>query len=104
MFIRITTKENLLSARPWKKVRKSKEIILGEFGQAYFNSKFDDDLHVKNTKAYIKSAKECGIKDLYAWRLSDIRSGHNKEARYSFEAFGKPRTAFYIIQENNLKN
>lgn len=91
----------IMSCSKLKKVAKWKEVVLGEFGQAYFNSKYDNELQVKNTKGYIQQAKKCGISSLYAWRLSDIRPGHNKEARYSFEAFGKPRPAYYTIQQHN---
>ena len=79
----------------------SKRMILGEFGISYFNSRYDDELHTKNTKDYIQNAKDCGFKEALAWRLSDIRPGYNKEARYSFEAYGKMRPAFEVIRQNN---
>jgi hypothetical protein len=81
-----------------------KKVILGEFGQSFFNYRYDDDLQIKNTKNYISNAKRCGFSEAYAWRLSDVRSGENKEARYSFEAFGEMRPAFKVIQQNNLEN
>lgn len=78
-----------------------KELILGEFGQSYFNHRFDDYLQEVNTRNYLKSAKECGFSEAFAWRLSDIRPGNNKEARYSFEAFGITRPAYEVIKEYN---
>lgn len=79
----------------------SKRMILGEFGISFFNHRYDDELHSQNTKDYIKNAQDCGFSEALAWRLSDIRPGHNKEARYSFEAYGKMRPAFEIIRQNN---
>jgi hypothetical protein len=88
--------------------RSSKPVILGEFGQSFFNHRYDDALHVANTKSYLQEAQNCGFSEALAWRLSDVRPGHNKEARYSFEAYGKPREAYYEIQRHNqsfeLKN
>jgi len=81
--------------------KKLKKIILGEFGQGYFNKTYSDQLQVKNTQNYIKNAQSCGFSEAFAWRLSDIRQGHNKEARYSFESFGTPRPAFYVIRDFN---
>ena len=80
-----------------------KPLILGEFGQAYFNHRYDNRLQAKNTLQYIKSAEECGFQEALSWRLSDIRPGHNKEARYSYEAYGQMRPAYWIIQKNNLR-
>lgn len=79
-----------------------KKLILGEFGQNYFNHRYSNELQTKNTENFIKNANRCGFSEALAWRLSDIRKGVNKEARYSFEAFGQMRPAYYIIQENNL--
>lgn len=79
-----------------------KPMILGEFGQSFFNHAYDDELQLTNTKNFIRNAKKCGFKQALAWRLSDIRPGQNKEARYSFEAFGTTRPAFDVIRENNL--
>jgi hypothetical protein len=79
-----------------------KPLILGEFGQSFFNHKYDDELHLTNTKNYIEQAQQCGFREALAWRLSDIRPGHNKESRYSFEAFGTTRPAFSVIQAHNL--
>ena len=88
--------------------RGSKPVILGEFGQSFFNHRYDDHLQVANTRNYLREAQNCGFSEALAWRLSDVRPGHNKEARYSFEAYGKPREAFYEIQKHNqsfeLKN
>lgn len=78
-----------------------KELILGEFGQSYFNHRYSNELQLENTRHYIRSAAECGFKEALAWRLSDIRGGYNKEARYSFEAYGQFRPAYYEIQKNN---
>lgn len=78
-----------------------KELVLGEFGQSYLNHRYDDDLQLKNTINYLRNAKYCGFKEALAWRLSDVRPGVNKEARYSFEAYGKLRPAYRVIQEHN---
>lgn len=80
---------------------KKKKLILGEFGQNYFNHRYSDALQLLNTYNYIKNAQECGFDEALAWRLSDVREGYNKEARYSFEAFGRPRPSYYLIQEAN---
>lgn len=84
--------------------QNKKPIILGEFGQAYFNNSYNDQLHVTNTTQYLASAKKCGFSQALAWRLSDVRPGHNPEARYSFEAYGEPRPSFKVIQDHNLNN
>jgi hypothetical protein len=80
-----------------------KNVILGEFGQSYFNHRYSDQLQLDNTETYIKNAQKCGFSQALAWRLSDVREGYNKEARYSFEAFGKLRPAYYSIQKHNLE-
>ena len=80
-----------------------KPVILGEFGQAYFTHRYSDDLQVRNTRNYIRSANACGFKEALAWRLSDIREGENPEARYSFEAFGTTRPAFELIRAENAR-
>jgi hypothetical protein len=80
---------------------KKKKVIMGEFGQSFFTHRYDDGLQAHATINHLKNAKECGFSELLAWRLSDIRPGHNPEARYSFEAFGQMRPAYYIIQRNN---
>lgn len=87
----------------FERIKSDKEMILGEFGQSWFNRSYDDELHIRNTKAYIKNAKRCGFTEALAWRLSDVRPGVNPEARYSFYAFGKPRPAFYEIKKSNKK-
>lgn len=79
----------------------AKRMMLGEFGISYFNHRFDDQLQATNTENYIKNAQACGFSEALAWRLSDIRPGHNKEARYSFEANGEVRPAYEIIRKNN---
>lgn len=79
-----------------------KKLILGEFGQSYFNHRYDNNLQADNTVQYLKSAQACGFSEALSWRLSDIRPGHNKEARYSFEAFGQMRPAYHVIKEHNL--
>lgn len=78
-----------------------KPLILGEFGQSYFDHRFDDDLQESNTRNYLNSAQQCGFSEAYAWRLSDVRPGKNKEARYSFEAYGSPRPAYEVIKKHN---
>jgi len=81
--------------------KKLKPIVLGEFGQSYFNHRYSNELQHQNTLNYIAQIKECGFNQALAWRLSDIREGHNKEARYSFEAFGTTRPAFDLIRAHN---
>ena len=95
---------NIHRCRTMKKYSQSnkKDLILGEFGQSFFNHRYDNNLQYENTVNYLRSAKSCGFKEALSWRLSDIRPGYNKEARYSFEAYGKPRPAYYVIQEANL--
>lgn len=78
---------------------KNKPIQLGEFGQK--SKKFDNELQSSVLKKFYHNAKKCGFSKLLAWRLSDIRSGNNKEARFSFEAFGQPRAAYYIFKDLN---
>jgi hypothetical protein len=83
-------------------LKNKKKLILGEFGQSYFTNRYDDNLQYHNTSNYLKSAMECGFSEALSWRLSDIRPGVNKEARYSFEAYGKMRPAYWLIQKHNL--
>ena len=80
---------------------KKKPLILGEFGQGFFNHRYDNDLQMRNTATYLASAKSCGFSEALAWRLSDNRPGFNKEARYSFEAFGVMRPAYELIKAHN---
>jgi hypothetical protein len=82
---------------------KSKKLIMGEFGQSFFTTRYSDILQLMNTYNYIKNMEACGFKEALAWRLSDIRDGYNKEARYSFESYGRMRPAYYLIQANNQK-
>jgi hypothetical protein len=86
--------------KSYSKLEK-KKLILGEFGQGYFTSRFSNSLQWNNTKAYINNAQYCGFSEAFAWRLSDVRKGANPEARYSFTAFGKMRPAYYLIQKHN---
>lgn len=77
--------------------KKNKPVQLGEFGQS--SKSYDDELQAQNLKNFISNAPKCGITSALAWRLSDIRNGDNSEARFSFEAFGKPRPSYYIFRE-----
>lgn len=79
-----------------------KKLVLGEFGQSFFNLKFDDRLQTEIIGRYIESAQKCGFSEAFAWRLSDVREGYNKEARYSFFAFDRMRPAYFLIQNHNL--
>lgn len=84
-------------------LKKNKFIQLGEFGQK--SKAYDDDLQANNLMNFIKSAPQCGINSALAWRLSDLHSESNPEARFSFEAFGKPRPAYYVFKnlaQNNI--
>jgi hypothetical protein len=81
-----------------------KKLILGEFGQDFFNVQYNDEMQTRLTKSFIHNAQNCGFDEALAWRLSDIRPGFNKEARYSYEAFGKMRPAFWEIHKNNHAN
>ena len=78
-----------------------KELVLGEFGQSYFNLRYDDELQTRLTSNYIRTAESCGFREALAWRLSDVRPGYNKEARYSYESHGVLRPAFRVIQKHN---
>jgi len=78
-----------------------KEVVLGEYGQSYFNKRYDDDLQTKLTRTYLDQAERCGFTTALAWRLSDVRPGQNPESRYSFEADTGPRPAFHVIRERN---
>lgn len=80
-----------------------KKLIMGEFGQGFFTRRYSDVLQLMNTYNYLKNMQSCGFVEALAWRLSDIREGYNKEARYSFEAYGRMRPAYYLIQANNQK-
>jgi hypothetical protein len=79
-----------------------KKIILGEFGQTA--NRFDDELQKKNTESFIKNAKKCGFSMALAWRLSDVRIGHNPEAKFSYESLvlNQTRPAFDIIRNHNM--
>jgi hypothetical protein len=81
-----------------------KEVILGEYGQSYFNKTYDDELQLRITRKYLDQAERCGFSAALAWRLTDVRPGRNPESRYSYEADSGPRPAFHVIRErNNLK-
>jgi hypothetical protein len=82
---------------------KKKKLIMGEFGQGFFTRRYSDVLQLMNTFNYLKNLEACGFTEALAWRLSDIRDGYNKEARYSFESYGRMRPAYYLIQANNQK-
>ena len=71
-------------------------IYLGEFGQK--SKAFDDALQSRVLRNFINASKECGLAGAFAWRLSDIRRGHNPEARFSFEAFGRWRPAMEVFR------
>lgn len=73
-------------------VRSSRlPVVLGEFGQK--SSAFDSELQSRSTVAFLTRSRRLGLAGALAWRLSDIRPGHNAEARLSFEAFGRWRPA-----------
>jgi endo-1,4-beta-mannosidase len=77
------------------KRRIGKWLQLGEFGQK--SKQFNNRLQEDSTYNFIKNAKACGFKSALAWRLSDVRPGHNEEARYSFESNGQWRPAFHWL-------
>ena len=80
----------------------NKKIYLGEFGQ--FSKSYDDNLQLNSTKNFIKNAKNCGFSGALAWRLKDVRDGHNPEARFSFYSWGKTRPAYdYIMKFNETE-
>jgi hypothetical protein len=79
--------------------KHNKKIYLGEFGQ--FSKSYDDKLQLSTTENFIANAKRCGFSGALAWRLSDIRSGNNNEARYSYESFGKTRAAYQFVKNSN---
>ncbi|MBY0517906.1 MAG: hypothetical protein K2P81_13435 [Bacteriovoracaceae bacterium] len=70
---------------------------LGEYGQK--NPRFDDDLQTKVTFSFLNNARECGFQSALAWRLEDVRPGHNREARHSYTAFGETRPAYDTIKQ-----
>lgn len=70
---------------------------LGEFGQASLD--YNEELQSKITFQFITQAKSCGFKSALAWRLLDVREGHNPEARFSYLSFNRPRQAFYIFRD-----
>jgi hypothetical protein len=76
-----------------------KKIYLGEFGQ--LSKSYDDNLQLMVNNNFANNAKRCGFSGALAWRLSDIRPGVNPEARYSYEAFGKPRPAYQFVKTFN---
>jgi hypothetical protein len=79
-----------------KKAAEGRRFQLGEFGQK--SSAFDDEAQKKLTANFLSSAAECGFESALAWRLEDLRPGHNKEARHSYTAFGDPRPAWYVLR------
>lgn len=66
-------------------------VYLGEFGQS--SKAFDDALQSRVTERFMRATADAGLSGCLAWRLSDVRPGHNPEARHSYEAFGKWRPA-----------
>lgn len=66
-------------------------VYLGEYGQK--SPAFDDALQARVTEAFLRNARRARLVGAFAWRLSDIRPGHNPEARHSYEAFGRWRPA-----------
>ncbi len=82
--------------------RGKKPVLLGEFGQ--FSKRYDDRLQAKVTEAFLENARSCGLSGALAWRLSDIRPGHNPEARYSYEAFGRTRPAYEVMRRYSSGN
>jgi hypothetical protein len=75
------------AGKPW---------ILGELGQS--SKSFDDALQARVLERFVASARQCGAAAVLPWRLSDIRQGHNPEARLSFESYGKPRPAYDVFR------
>lgn len=72
-------------------MKATRPVILGEFGQS--SGTFDDARQCLVTQGFIRHARSCGLSGAFAWRLSDVRPGHNPEARFSYEAFGAWRPA-----------
>jgi hypothetical protein len=66
-------------------------VVLGEFGQKA--SRFDDALQARVTRAFTSNARRLGLRGAFAWRLWDIRPGHNLQARHSYYASGAWRPA-----------
>ena len=77
--------------------QKGMRFQLGEFGQK--SQAFDDQLQAHLTKSFLTQAKECGFESALAWRLEDIRPGHNREARHSYIAFDELRPAWYALRD-----
>jgi hypothetical protein len=75
--------------------RHGRQIYLGEFGQK--SAAYSDETQARSTRGFLASARDCGFAGALAWRLSDIRPGHNPEARHSYEAFGRTRPAYEIM-------
>jgi len=80
-----------------KKADQGRRFQLGEFGQK--SGAHDDEAQKKLTANFLSSAVECGFESALAWRLEDLRPGHNKEARYSYTAYGEPRPAWYVMRD-----
>jgi hypothetical protein len=79
-----------------------KPVYLGEFGQK--SKSYNDSLQVSVTQKFVERAKACGFSGALAWRLSDVRPGHNPEARFSFESNGKTRPAYNFIKSWNKRH
>lgn len=80
-----------------KQAARGRRFQLGEFGQK--SARYDDDDQKQLTTNFLNSANECGFESALAWRLEDLRAGHNKEARFSYTAFGEPRPAWYVLRD-----
>lgn len=74
-----------------KAIARTFPVYLGEYGQD--SKAFDDALQVRVTEAFVENARRAGLAGAFAWRLSDIRPGHNPQARHSYEANGRWRPA-----------
>lgn len=74
-------------------------IQIGEFGQ--LSKEFSDDVQASVLNSFYKNAKSCGINNLLAWRLSDIRKNSSPEERHSFETKTRLRKAYYKLKSIN---
>lgn len=92
---------------PWESVvsefahRCGKPVYLGEFGQS--RTCFDDRMQADVTARFLRKSHEIGLAGAFAWRLSDIRPGHNPAAYHSFEAFGAWRPAMAVFREVSIE-
>lgn len=79
------------------KERKVK-VLLGEFGQKA--KRFDDALQSLVTRNFLQNSRKIGFIGALAWRLFDLRSGYNPEARYSYFSHGDWRDAVFDFETN----